>query len=252
MNYIFKCGKNFAAITNTVEADRHKHWMIQLFISNRDDLQIVVNDKVISCRGIIVDMNTQHMFSTRQEVYFTMLIDPTTPLGRSVRKQMPSRQPYYILPDDDMKELQKKFVDIIIQNKNITFISFVNIVLSYFTVEDVLGYDERISMALSLLEQCVCDGEGHQVKYIADELALSVSRISHLFKAETGIPLKGYVVLHKLQKAYDVICNGGSITDASMKAGFSSPSHLAFTNKKMTGMAVRDIIKDSVFLKVFE
>ncbi|WP_049762276.1 helix-turn-helix domain-containing protein [Lachnoclostridium phytofermentans] len=81
-------------------------------------------------------------------------------------------------------------------------------------------------------------------------MALSESRLAHLFKEETGIPLKSYIVLYALQKAYDVVFDGGSITKAAMTAGFDTPAHLAYTNKKMTGMSASGILKDSEFLKV--
>ncbi|MDZ7548901.1 helix-turn-helix transcriptional regulator, partial [Clostridium perfringens] len=78
----------------------------------------------------------------------------------------------------------------------------------------------------------------------------SESRISHLFKKQIGIPLKSYIVLCNLKKAYIYLLDNGSITDAAMKAGFDSPSHFAYTSKKLTGMSAKNIRKDSVFLKV--
>ncbi|NQX46577.1 helix-turn-helix transcriptional regulator [Paenibacillus tritici] len=57
------------------------------------------------------------------------------------------------------------------------------------------------------------------------QFGLSNSRLSHLFKENTGISLSGYMVLHKLQKATYLIFEGLSITDAAMAAGFDSPSH---------------------------
>ena len=41
------------------------------------------------------------------------------------------------------------------------------------------------------------------------------------------------------------------ITDAALKSGFDSPSHFAYTSKKLTGMSAKNIRKDSVFLKVY-
>ena len=95
-----------------------------------------------------------------------------------------------------------------------------------------------------------CDCSDHSLQSIAKELSLSASRLSHLFKEQTGMPLKSYVVLHKLQKAYIHLFQNSNITEAAMRAGFDSPSHFAYTNKNLTGMSGKDIIKDSVFLKV--
>jgi methylphosphotriester-DNA--protein-cysteine methyltransferase len=66
-----------------------------------------------------------------------------------------------------------------------------------------------------------------------------------------GIPLKSYLTLHQLEKAYQDILNGNSITDAAMNAGFDSPSHFAATVKRLMGLPTRRALKDSRFLKVY-
>lgn len=108
--------------------------------------------------------------------------------------------------------------------------------------------DPRIRDFIQLIKDCT-DSE-HSLSQYARQFGLSGSRLSHLFKENTGISLSGYMVLHKLQKATYLIFEGLSITDAAMGAGFDSPSHLAATSKQLLGMAAKDIRKDSVFLKV--
>jgi AraC-like DNA-binding protein len=112
-------------------------------------------------------------------------------------------------------------------------------------------FDNRIIEVLNLLDECIHEDESHQTKYFSGKIGLSESRLAHLFKEETGVPLKSYIVLHKLQIAYESIFDGKSITTAAFDAGFGSPSHLAYTNKIMTGMSATNIIKDSEFFKVF-
>ncbi|WP_372238253.1 helix-turn-helix domain-containing protein [Paenibacillus sp. FSL R7-0273] len=108
--------------------------------------------------------------------------------------------------------------------------------------------DTRIQDLITLIRDCR-DSE-HSVGEFANQLGLSGSRLSHLFKENTGTSLSGYIVLHKLQKAVYLIFNGAPITEAAMEAGFDSPSHFAATSKRMLGMSAREIRRDSVFLKV--
>ncbi len=89
-------GRNFGAVTNMVKADVHKHWMIQLFVGNGENLEINVNDQKIHCRAIVVNMNTKHMFYSGNLIHFTMLINPTTQLGRTMRVHFLNEKPYYI------------------------------------------------------------------------------------------------------------------------------------------------------------
>lgn len=64
MNYIIKCDRNFMAISNNIEADCHKHWLIQMFLGSQNELDIEVNGQFISCGAIIVNMDTLHTFNT--------------------------------------------------------------------------------------------------------------------------------------------------------------------------------------------
>lgn len=91
-------------------------------------------------------------------------------------------------------------------------------------------YDERISSIFQILDTCKCTD--HSIKYLADNVFLSSSRLSHLFKEQTGIPLKSYIILHQMERAFDELFAGKNITEASMIAGFDSPSHFASTVKK--------------------
>lgn len=107
---------------------------------------------------------------------------------------------------------------------------------------------DSITEVLDLLKDC--DDSEHSVDIFAQQVHLSSSRLSHLFKECTGIPLSGYLVMHKLQKAIYLIFKGISVTDAALTAGFDSPSHFAATSRRLLGMSAKDISKDSVFLKV--
>ena len=100
------------------------------------------------------------------------------------------------------------------------------------------------------MEFCNCDT--HLIALYADKVALSQSRLSHLFKEQVGIPLKSYIQFHQIQKAFLGLLNGKNITEAAMFAGFDTPSHFAAVTKRMMGMPASISLKDSVFLKVTE
>lgn len=262
MNYIIKYGRNIGAITGRVEADSHKHWLLQLLLSSKKELDIKVKGQLIPCHALLVNMDTEHAFNAGGDIHFTMLIDPTTELGRAMR-QLLKGQSYYVLPQADRTVMQETFRNALARREHSSLLSFVQSLAAYFTSNDRAAdrladkgadrgaFDERVSRVLELLACCTDDDEYHQLKYFSQETHLSESRLAHLFKDETGIPLKSYLVLHKLQRAYEAIFNGETITTAALRAGFDSPSHLAYTHKMMTGMSASSIIKNSEFLKVF-
>lgn len=250
MNLIMKYRKNFMAISDRIEAEQHRHWLLQLFLSSQKDLNIEVNHQRISCKAMIVNIHTLHMFQANGEPNFTMLVDPTSELGRKF-KGILMDEPFYIFSDYMIKEMQQAFNNALIKGKNEDYLSFVQNMVFLFSNWPMKCFDDRVNQVLMLMEECICEDEFHQINELAKKIGLSPSRLAHLFKEETGIPLKSYIVLHKLQKAYDAIFNGENITTAALNAGFVSPSHFAYTNKLMTGMSATNIIKDSEFLKVF-
>ena len=79
---------------------------------------------------------------------------------------------------------------------------------------------------------------------IAKHINLSESRLEHLFSEKTGIRLKHYLLLHKLRKAYKLVCEGKSVTEAAYEGGFADSSHLAVVSKRLLGISVSDVIKN--------
>jgi AraC-like DNA-binding protein len=250
MNDIIKYGKNFIAISNSIKADCHKHWLIQMFLSSKMDFNIEVNNQIITCSAILVNLDTPHAFKTEGETHFTMLIDPTTELGCMVRGLLEGES-FYVFPYEKTLAMQQAFKNALLQKRQDAYLVLIRDIISQFTHNNMKKLDDRVTEILELLENCDHEEEFHQINYFSKKIALSESRLAHLFKEEIGIPLKSYIVLHKLQRAYEYIFNGENITTAAANAGFDSPSHLAYTNKMMTGMSTSNIIKDSEFLKVF-
>ncbi|MDO5696143.1 MAG: helix-turn-helix transcriptional regulator [Eubacteriales bacterium] len=76
-------------------------------------------------------------------------------------------------------------------------------------------------------------------------LHLSESRLSHLFKAETGMNLKNYMVMMRMKKAFMLINSGQSFTEAAVNAAFYDSAHLCKVVKKYTGITVSDVFKKS-------
>lgn len=250
MNRIIQLGRNYIAISDHVEADCHKHWMLQMFLRDQGELNIDVNGQRIPCDALLVNMDTSHTFSTEGEPQLTALIDPTTTLGRAMRGLLKD-QPCYRIPRERACALRQAFGDVRTYLSREAILALAERIDAQFITGHEKDLDSRVKDVLLLLGDCAHDDESHQMKYFSDKTGLSESRLAHLFKWETGIPLKSYIVLHKLQKAYESIFNGESITTAALGAGFDSPSHLAYTHRMMTGMTASNLTKDSEFLKVF-
>lgn len=109
--------------------------------------------------------------------------------------------------------------------------------------EKTCAKEERIEQVIAN----IISGEwlGYSVKEIAESVFLSESRMAHLFKEETGISLKSYILIRRIEHAYKFVSSGGNITRAAQESGFSSSAHLAYTCKALTGVSITEVLKSS-------
>jgi len=250
MMNLYGADDHLLAITDTIGADFHAHSYIQVSISLEDPFEIEVGGNCFSSKGIIIDSNVRHRFNGHNNPLLFMLIDSTSICAEPFRTRLDNNQIHVFSSDmiDRITVFVKDSYGSILNSTDYTnFLTHIYRLLAMVTIEPK-PTDPRIIEVMNLLKGC--DASEHSVDIFAQQVHLSNSRLSHLFKESTGIPLSGYLVLHKLQKAIYLIFEGMSVTDAALTAGFDSPSHFAATSKRLLGMSAKDISKDSVFLKV--
>jgi AraC-like DNA-binding protein len=71
---------------------------------------------------------------------------------------------------------------------------------------------------------------------LAARVGLSAGRLSHLFSAEVGLPLRPYVRWLRLQQAAALLGTGASLTTAAHAAGFTDSAHLSHTFRRTFGL----------------
>ncbi|MFD2114312.1 helix-turn-helix domain-containing protein [Paenibacillus yanchengensis] len=250
MMNVFGADDHLLVISNTIDAEEHQHSFLQLTIALEKECVMDVAGQRFGCTGIIINSNVVHRLSGSGYPLLLLLIDSTSSLAVSFKRHINDQKYALLSPTTIMKvreHVQKEYVHV---TDSASYSTFLMQMLAILGVEfiDTTIVDDRIKAFITLLKDC--SDADHSVSLYAQKIGLSNSRLSHLFKENTGISLSGYIVLHKLQKAVYYIFQGLSITEAAMSAGFDSPSHLATTSKKLLGMTARDIRKDSVFLQV--
>jgi len=239
-----------SAFSDTIDADDHKHWMLQLFYYFRNDLLITLAGNEIRCKCVLVNTDVIHKFTTQNELCFTMLIDAASSLALELRKKYLIDKEYHIFDKElfvDTKLVYLPYQPIHIQQYEY-FASTLFYILD-ITIYPLSIYDDRILKVIKQLE--TCDFTEYSIKEIAKSIAISPSRLSHLFKEQSGIPLKSFILLHMVQRAYIKLLQTGDISNAALETGFDSPSHFAATSKRLMGMSATAISKDSVYLKAF-
>ena len=250
MNHIYWDVSYISMLTDDLGASTHSHGMIQFFLAlnNRPDIK-VGRKKLERPVCLFVQKNVKHSVRFHDGIIFTSVIEPASDMGAFLDSLMKDND--YYLVDDEVSEKLIEYalpmIDSFDRESYIRFLDQMYQCLGFQPEERQL--DGRIIEFLNNLEDCTC--LDHSVERFAEELSVSTSRLSHLFSEQVGISLKSYLTLHQLERAYQDILEGSSITEAAMNAGFDSPSHFAATVKRLMGLPTRRTLKDSRFLKVY-
>jgi AraC-like DNA-binding protein len=101
--------------------------------------------------------------------------------------------------------------------------------------------DARISAALRLMRDE--PHKAHRLTELAERAGLSASRFLHLFKVETGVPLRRYRIWNRMGAAVRACSEGSSLTEAAHGAGFASSAHFSSAFRDMFGMMPSVLLK---------
>lgn len=88
------------------------------------------------------------------------------------------------------------------------------------------------------------------VQALAASVALSVSRLQHLFKQELGLPLSHYLLWRRVRDTVQRVQAGISLTEAALHAGFADSAHFSRTFRRMFGLPPSSLLKDSSTVQV--
>jgi AraC-like DNA-binding protein len=71
---------------------------------------------------------------------------------------------------------------------------------------------------------------------LAKEIGISASRLRHMFKEQTGLPISRYVLWMRLRTALLHALDGASMTESAQAAGFADAAHFSRTCRQIFGL----------------
>ena len=208
----------------------HKHNMLHVFFGQRD-LSLNAGGKSVSGNVIILENDVEHK-APDGEIAFFLFVDPTSHFAEVLRKNFLKGEKVCSL-DFSIPPFEKAaFTEDIIKKIVIDFAGDFEF--------SKLNLDERVLQILKNIDDF--KHLGARVTDIANKYCYSESYLTHLFKKETGIALKSYLLMRQFEYVWHEIMKGRSLTDASLDAGFSSPSHFSDVCRKLTGISVTKVL----------
>lgn len=234
-------------IGHQITTKLHTHHAVEIAMSFNEPFFISHNGAQFEeshCTVIAAD--TPHEFHGANDYYIFLYFDAETSQAIRLENKLPIRQHgilHYVGKEiEAAKERFKSwFFNSQSIHKSVAVIidDLINAITPY---PDTLNEIEpRMQDALRIIQQSLRNGVS--IENIAAKVFLSESRFAHLFKEQTGIPFRKYVLWCRMQAAVKAVLQGQTFTQAAYEGGFADAAHLSRTFTEMFGVSPSDVLK---------
>jgi len=208
--------------------EMHRHSFLHIFVGN-DTISVLTENRTYTGTIIFIPGDVAHC-APQGDVNCILLIDPTSTIAESIqenylRDNVPAALTGNFDPGGESSTGKREQVLCMLTRLGLSAAAKEN-------------RDERIQGLIDEIK--AYEFAGNKVSEIAEMKHYSESWLTHLFKRETGITLKGYLSLRQVELVCKLVSEGKSITESALSAGFASPSHFAAVFKQMTGISLSD------------
>jgi AraC-like DNA-binding protein len=94
--------------------------------------------------------------------------------------------------------------------------------------------DTRIDKVVQLIKDDI--SQSYSVEELAKRVNLSPTRLVHLFKEQTGVPIRRFRQWNRMKAVAACVAAGGTLTEAALHAGFSDSAHFSRAFRHMFGL----------------
>lgn len=199
-------------------------------------------------RSIVIPADHAHQLDGEGRVLSLLFLDPEAVETRSLMQQQGAE--VRTIPEPTLRRLlpplrrcwREQWDN---HESEILCRRFIQILTSCGHVPPTL--DPRITQAVQLFR--ANSDRRTTIAQAATAVALSPSRLAHLFRAHTGLAVRRYLLWLRLADALQKMTSGVSLTTAAHAAGFADSAHLSRTFKRMFGLVPSLLSRHSTFVQ---
>ncbi len=227
----------------TLNPAPHSHHALEISIGSGSPLQLYMGDqKPVEVQACIILPDQQHRITIDPEKgeKITLMVDADLPLIRAVTNHYRTRKEFFV--PISLKRIAPFITQILeakntaVNNNGANLFKLVKEMLDFlFPDYDKHPMNAQVVHMTRHVKQNITKNK-FLFKELSIELSRSPSRLSHLFKEETGISFRKYVLWTRLKTAVEAYQNGNSITQASYISGFADSSHFHKVYTDMFGL----------------
>ena len=240
--YFFGYSDFVVMLSRSLDVAPHTHHAMQITFGLDKPLTLQHDDQQITCQGIFIPSDTPHLVDSQSGKTINVLVHPESPLSTRLHQHF----------QGEITELTSATQPIISEVWDTLTCQHVYHALESFwqsfpTSQTPPIADSRIQQAITMIQRM--EIVKVSAKTLADSVNLSPSRFMYLFRQETGIPLRRYLLWYRLISAAEQIMQQTSFTDAAHHAGFSDAAHLTRTFKQMFGLTPDEVFNRAGFVQ---
>lgn len=95
--------------------------------------------------------------------------------------------------------------------------------------------DHRVERVLALLRGAAGQGQV-PLRQLAGAACLSPDRLTHLFREQTGLSIKRYLLWAKIRRTVQLLGSGRPLTEIALAGGFTDAAHMSRTFQRYFGL----------------
>ncbi len=214
-------------------ARAHRHAVPALFIGLSGPIKVKVeNQDAVQCHSALIDANVELMVDCQGEHVATLYFDVDSPSTASLRKTFLYAQKF-AFDITDVTSHSKSFERKIL-GANLPAL------FNYTLAEVNSSIDPRIDICLKNMKTNPLNFRNQMNQ--ADHVSLSVSRLNHLFKSNTGVSFRHYKLWSQIGYFMRDIHGTKNISMSALNSGFSDSSHLSNSYRKTLGTTPTSIL----------
>jgi AraC-like DNA-binding protein len=221
-------------IGKNIQSDFHKHHFISIHLSFGETFEITKKGESPQfLNAIIIQKDISYRLNCIDYVIF-IHIDPYSEIGLDLTQKNNKLQELNIdLFSEAIIDIKSWFEST--ENDEKTTKEIINNVskIARTTNPEKRTIDQRIKQSMQIIKDS--NEEKISIKQIAKSVNLSTSHFARLFKKETGIAFRKFVLHHKLVKSL-MAMKEKNLTESSFVGGFSDQAHFTRTFKHSFGI----------------
>lgn len=203
------------------------------------------------CKSVLIPPGCMHEIDTQAATVAILFLEPESEHYMVLQKLMAGGdcQCLYSLDHEDkvietLRDLNRNQYD-----AEITYQQLEGIIDPQGVAPDVSrSLDTRIHAVVKQIKDDV--SHSYSVEALADSVNLSPTRLVHLFKEQTGVPIRRFRQWNRMKAVIACAAAGMTLTEAALNAGFSDSAHFSRAFKNMFGIKPSFLFNRSAGIKI--